>query len=78
MTKITKSVLCNFAIIQVLPFLNNSKHLDLSYETDLDFLDCFGRKILCLITKGICYMKMHLKYEGVSKSFEPQAFSPFR
>ena len=41
----TKSVLRNFAIIQVLPFLNNSKDLDLSYKTDLDFLDCFGREI---------------------------------
>ena len=27
----------NFAIIGVLPFLNNSKDLDLSYKTDLDF-----------------------------------------
>ena len=25
-------------------FLNNPKDLDLSYKTDLDFLNCFGRK----------------------------------
>ena len=31
-------------IIQVLPFLNNPQALDLSYKTDLDFCDCFGRK----------------------------------
>ena len=33
-----------FAVIRVLPFLNNPKDLDLSYKTDLDFWDCFGRK----------------------------------
>ena len=32
------------AIIRVLPFLSNPKDLDLSYQMDLDFLDCFGRK----------------------------------
>ena len=26
------------------PFLNNPKDPDPSFETDLDFLDCFGRK----------------------------------
>ena len=26
------------------PFLNNYKDLDPSYETDLDFWDCFGKK----------------------------------
>ena len=26
-----------------MPFLNNLKDLDLSYKTDLDFWDCFGR-----------------------------------
>ena len=31
----------NFAVIQVLPFLNNPKDLDLSYKMDLDFWDCF-------------------------------------
>ena len=30
--QITKSVLWNFAIKQVLPFLNNPKDLDLSYR----------------------------------------------
>ena len=39
-----KSAVCNFAIIRVLPFLNNLKDLDPSYKTDLDFWDCFGRK----------------------------------
>ena len=43
--QIIKSVLWNFAIIQVLPSaLNNPKDLDLCYKTDLDFWDCFGRK----------------------------------
>ena len=43
-TKMFKSVLCKFAVIRVLPFLNNPKDLDLSYKMDLDFWDCFGRK----------------------------------
>ena len=34
----------NFAIIPTLPFLNNAKVLDPSYKTDLELLDCFGRK----------------------------------
>ena len=34
----------NFAIIPILPFLNNPKDLDLSYKMDLDLWDCFGRK----------------------------------
>ena len=42
--QIIKSVLFNFAVIRVLPFLNNPKDLDPSYKTDLDFWDCFGRK----------------------------------
>ena len=46
MTTITKTVLRNCAIIQVLPFLNNPKDLDPSYKTDQDFWDCFGRKKL--------------------------------
>ena len=33
-----------FVIIQVLPFLNNAKDLDPSYEMDLDIWDCFGMK----------------------------------
>ena len=54
MTTITISVLRKFAIIRVLPFLNNPKDLDPSYKTDLDFLDCFtGRN--CLITEEIRY-----------------------
>ena len=50
-----KSVLRNFAVIRVLPFLNNPKDLDLSYKTDIDFWDCFGRKQLCLIPEEIQY-----------------------
>ena len=42
--QIIKSVLCSFAVIRVLPFLNNPKDLDPSYKMDLDFWDCFGRK----------------------------------
>ena len=34
----------NFAIILILPFLNNLKDLDPSCKTDLDLWDCFGRK----------------------------------
>ena len=49
----TKSVLCNHAVIRVLPFLNNPKDLDPSYKMDLDFLDCFGREKLHLITEEI-------------------------
>ena len=30
--------------MQILPFLNNPKDLDLSYKTDIDLWDCFGRK----------------------------------
>ena len=51
MTTNNLSVLCNFAIIQVLPFQNNPKDLDPSYKmdldlwkTDLDLWDCFGSK----------------------------------
>ena len=53
-----KSVLCNFAVIQVLPFLNNAKDLDPSYKMDLDFWDCFGREKLCLISEEIRYTKL--------------------
>ena len=42
--QIIKSVLCNVAVIWVLPFLNNPKDLDPSDKTDLDFWDCSGRK----------------------------------
>ena len=51
--QITKSVLRNFAIIRVLPFLNNPKDLDPSYRMDLDFWDYFGKKTLRLITEEI-------------------------
>ena len=49
--QITKSVLWNFAIRQILSFLNSPKDLDLSYKTDLDFLDYLEGKKLCLITE---------------------------
>ena len=39
-----ESVLCNFAIIRVLPFLNNPKDIDPSYKTDLDSCHCSRRK----------------------------------
>ena len=49
--QVSKSVLWNFAIIRVLPFLNNpkeldpsNKDLDPSNKMDLDLWDCFGRK----------------------------------
>ena len=48
--------LCNFAIMRDLPLLNDPKDLDLSYKTDLDFCDCFGRKKTCLINKEIQYV----------------------
>ena len=54
-TKNTKSALRNFAIVRVLPFPNNPKELDLSYKTDLDFWDCFGRKKFCQINREIWY-----------------------
>ena len=44
---------CNFAITLVSTFLNNHKDLDPSYEMDLDFSDCLGRKILHLTTGEI-------------------------
>ena len=37
--QITKSVIWNFAVIQILPFLNDPKDLDPSYKMDLDFWD---------------------------------------
>ena len=51
--QITKSALWNFAIIWVLPFLNNPKDLDLSYKMNLSFWNCFGRKKTRLITEEI-------------------------
>ena len=35
--QITKSFIWNFAMMQILPFLNNPKALDPSYKTYLDF-----------------------------------------
>ena len=61
MTEETKSVLRNFAILQVLPFLNNLKDLDLSYKTDLDLWDCLGRKktLSCNQINMVCYTDQH-------------------
>ena len=56
----TKSVLQNFAIIRVVPFLNNSKDLDPSCKMDLDFWDCLGMKKLCLVTKKYGTLKLNL------------------
>ena len=45
-----------FAIIGVLPFLNNSKDLDMSCKVDLDFLGfVWKEKKLLLITEEIWY-----------------------
>ena len=44
MTTNTKSVLRNFAIIQILPFLNSPKDLDLSYKMDLVFWGLFWKE----------------------------------
>ena len=58
--QITKSVLWNFVIIPILPFLDNPKDLDPSCKMDLDLWDCFGREKLCLITAEIQYSeKVH-------------------
>ena len=39
-------------------------------------LFCFGSLVILDV---VCrYLLLFLLYEGVSKSFEPQAFSPFR
>ena len=70
MTTNTKSALRNFAIIRVLPFLNNPKYLDPSYKMDLDIWDCFGRKKLHLITKEIRYFWVQFAFcgqRGISK-----------
>ena len=60
-TKIIKSVLFNFAVIQVLPFLNNPKHLDPSYKLDLDFWDCFGRKKTSYKRRNMVITKVKFK-----------------
>ena len=46
-------------MIQVLPFLKNTKDLNPSYKMDLDFWVCFGRKKLCLITKNTVVVPVH-------------------
>ena len=45
--------------VLVLPFLNNPNDLELSFKTDLDFWDCFGReKKKGLITEEIGYQEI--------------------
>ena len=55
--QITKSVQWNFAIIRILPFLNNLKDLDPSYKMDLDFWNCLEGESLRLIIGEIRYWK---------------------
>ena len=43
-----KSVLRNFAIIQVFSFQDNLKYLDPSYKMDLDLWDCFGSRSILM------------------------------
>ena len=45
----------NFCHNMNFSFLNNAKDLNPFYKMDLDFLDCLGRKKLCLITKEMRY-----------------------
>ena len=48
--------------------MNNPNDSDLSYKTDLDFWDGFGRKKkLCLITKEIRYLRVSffLVFQGL-------------
>ena len=52
-------------MIQVLPFLNNAKDLDLSYKTDLDFWDCFRREKKILVVK-VCYLNIADGQYGIS------------
>ena len=53
--ELTISVLRKFAMIQVLPFLNNPKDLNPANKMDLDFWDCFEMKKNCRITEEIWY-----------------------
>ena len=46
-----KSVLCSLAVKGDLPFGNNPKDLDQSYEMDLAILDCFGSRSVGLFWK---------------------------
>ena len=74
--QIIKSVLCNFAVIRVLPFLNNPKDLDQSFKTDLDFWGCFGRKKHPLISEEIWYLFCHR--EGYSKGSLQTVYKPLQ
>ena len=56
-----------FAIIQVLPYLNNPKDLDPYYKMDLDFWHCFGwKKILSFNRRNteVMYVLFSLLYNG--------------
>ena len=60
--------IANFGIIPILPFPNNPKDLDPSFKIDLDPRDCFGRKIIRLITEEIGYMSKDWKKMRLSDS----------
>ena len=52
----TTSALQNFDIIQVLPLLNNTKGLNLSYKTDLDFGEFWkGKKLSYNWRDMVCF-----------------------
>ena len=59
-----------FATIHVLPFLNNPKALNLSYNTDLDFWDCFGRKMLSYNQRNIQSTLAISKSKGLSETLQ--------
>ena len=67
MTTNTLSAVCNFAIIRVLPFLNNLKDLDPSYKTDLDLWDCFGRKKNPSYIRGNTVDYLRIEYKVMKK-----------
>ena len=61
--QIISLILWNFAIIRVLLFLNNSRNLDPSYQTDLDFCwDCFGRKTLSYSQRNYSWRNTVIEY----------------
>ena len=53
------------------------KDQDLSYKTDLDFLDCFGRKKLCLITEEIWYNIFQRETSFVTSCVPPLMMKPY-
>ena len=53
LTLIQSSYHTSSAIKQGFPYQNNFKDLDLSYKTDLDIWNCFGRENLILLQNFI-------------------------